>query len=69
MKERKSCIPAILSFLLILAAIAAVGCVLYKKLVKKKLQAQEDADLLESDEESGDAEVEDLTEIDNGEEA
>ena len=69
MKERKSCIPAILSFLLILAAIAAVGCVLYKKLVKKKLQAQEDADLLEGDEESGDAEVEDLTEIDNGEEA
>lgn len=69
MKEKKSCIPAIVSFLLVLAAVAAVGCVLYKKLVKKKLQAQEDADLLEGDEETGTDEVEDLNEIEDGEEA
>ena len=68
MKERKSCIPAILSFLLVLAAIAAIGCVLYKKMMKKKLQAQKDADLLEGDEEIESTETEDVTE-DNGEDA
>ena len=68
MKDRKSCISAIISFLLVLAAIAAVGCVLYKKMMKKKLQAQEDADLLEGDEEADNAEAEDATE-DDGEDA
>ena len=68
MKDRKSCISAIISFLLVLAAIAAVGCVLYKKMMKKKLQAQEDADLLEGDEEADNAETEEVAE-NNGEEA
>ncbi|MBE6530143.1 MAG: hypothetical protein E7680_06075 [Ruminococcaceae bacterium] len=68
MKERKSCIPAILSFLLVLGAIAAIGCILYNKIVKKKLQAEE-ADLLEGDEETDNDEVEDLSEIVDGEEA
>ena len=70
MKERKSCIPAILSFLLVLGAIAAIGCFLLNKVVKKKLQAAEDAELLEGEEENGEeATVEDLSEIDGGEEA
>lgn len=65
MRERKSCIPAILSFLLVLGAVAAVAFVIYKKFACKKLQSEE-ADLAEGEEEEAD--VEDLAEID-GEEA
>lgn len=67
MKERKSCIPAILSFLLVLGAIAAIGCVLYNKFVKRKLQASK-ADLLEDEADADEETVEDLSEIDDGEE-
>ena len=67
MKEKKSCFSAFLSCMMFFAAIAAIACVIYKKFMKKDLQTEE-SDLLEDDGTFEDSDIEDLSEIDSGEE-